>query len=199
MVPPPDTGAKPAAERWLEELRRLDVATYAAVAATPTPTLDVAFRRLSRAADHSKLWLATCAVMVRVGGDQGRRAARDGLASIALTSATVNLMLKPLARRRRPSRETHDVPVARQVTMPRSTSWPSGHAASAFAFAAGVGAVAPGAALPLTGLAALVAYSRVHTGVHYPADVIAGAVTGAAMALLGLAAVPRRRPLALER
>jgi len=177
--------------RSLRELRRLDVATYAAVAATATPTLDVAFRRLSRAADRSKLWLAVATLLAAVGGNRGRRAAKDGLASIALTSATVNLLLKPLGDRRRPNRDTYDVPVARQVAMPRSTSWPSGHAASAFAFATGVGAAAPGAALPLTGLAALVAYSRVHTGVHYPVDVIAGAVTGVAMSPLAVAAVDR--------
>jgi membrane-associated phospholipid phosphatase len=68
--------------------------------------------------------------------------------------------------------------------VPRSTSFPSGHAASAFAFATGVGNVLPREALPLHALAALVAYSRVHTGVHYPVDVIAGAVVGTAVAQL---------------
>src|SRR5215213_6765098 len=51
---------------------------------------------------------------------------------------------------------------------------PSGHSAAAFAFATGVGHELPPAAIPLHGLAALVAYSQVHTGVHYPGDVIAG-------------------------
>jgi undecaprenyl-diphosphatase len=63
--------------------------------------------------------------------------------------------------------------------MPRSTSFPSGHSASAFAFAAAVGHVLPAAGGPLRVLAAAVAYSRVHTGVHYPADVIAGSLVGA--------------------
>ena len=75
---------------WLGELNRLDLAVYAAVAATPTPTLDRVFRRLSRAADHSKLWLASAAVLAVVGGARGRRAAIDGLASIAVTSTVVN-------------------------------------------------------------------------------------------------------------
>jgi undecaprenyl-diphosphatase len=78
--------------------------------------------------------------------------------------------------------------------MPRTTSFPSGHAASAFAFATGVATAAPEAGFPLSAAAALVAYSRVHTGVHYPVDVIAGSVTGAAMAPLAIAAVERRRP-----
>ena len=44
----------------------------------------------------------------------------------------------PDRARRRPDRRTHHVPVTRQVRMPRTTSFPSGHAASAFAFATGV-------------------------------------------------------------
>jgi undecaprenyl-diphosphatase len=66
--------------------------------------------------------------------------------------------------------------------MPRSPSFPSGHAASAVAFASGAGRVSRAASLPLHALAALVGYSRVHTGVHYPSDVMVGALTGAAIA-----------------
>ena len=55
--------------------------------------------------------------------------------------------------------------------MPRSTSFPSGHSASAFAFATAVGDELPLAWLPLHALAAAVTYSRVHTGVHYPIPV----------------------------
>jgi hypothetical protein len=73
-VSPPCSRDNPA-RRWLDETRRLDVSVYAAIAATPTPTLDVFFRRLSRAADHSKLWLGSAAAMSRLGGGRGRRAA----------------------------------------------------------------------------------------------------------------------------
>jgi undecaprenyl-diphosphatase len=78
--------------------------------------------------------------------------------------------------------------------MPRSTSFPSGHAASAFAFATGVAADLPAAGIPLSAAAAVVAYSRVHTGVHYPADVIAGSVAGGSIAPLSVALIRRRRP-----
>jgi membrane-associated phospholipid phosphatase len=193
MIPPPEPGAPPDREGWLGEFNRLDLAVYAAIAATPTPGLDRAFRRLSRAADHSKLWLASAAVLAAAGGARGRRAAANGLVSVGLTSAVTNLVLKPLGARRRPDRATHNVPVTRQVTMPRTTSFPSGHSASAFAFATGVAAATPEAGIPLIALAALVAYSRVHTGVHYPIDVIAGSVTGGALAPLAVAALERRR------
>ncbi len=164
---------------WLEEAERVDLAVYAAIAGTPTPELDEAMRRLSRAADYSRLSIASGALLAVAGGPRGRRAALTGLASVAATAAIVNLVVKPLGRRPRPDRELQEVPAARQVRMPASRSFPSGHTAAATAFAGGVGSVLPVAGAPLHLLAALVAYSRVHTGVHYPGDVLAGALLGA--------------------
>jgi undecaprenyl-diphosphatase len=167
----------------VEELERVDRAVYGAVAATPTPRLDGAMRRLSATADYSRLSIVASAILALACGSQGRRAAASGLLSVAATSAIVNLLVKPLAgRRRRPDRAAAEVPLARQVPMPRSRSFPSGHTAAAVAFASGVGRVMPVAALPLHALAVLVGYSRVHTGVHYPGDVLAGAVLGAIIA-----------------
>jgi membrane-associated phospholipid phosphatase len=134
--------------------------------------------RLSRAADYSRLSLAASAVLAVAGGSSGRRAATAGLASVGVTATIINLVCKPLSSRRRPDRVASDVPVERHVRMPISSSFPSGHSAAAFAFATGVGRVSPIAAAPLYGLAALVAYSRVHTGVHYPGDAIAGSLMG---------------------
>ena len=168
----PTPGRGPA---WLADMNRLDLAVYEAVAATPTPTLDRVMSRLTRAADHSKLSFAAAAVLATAGGPSGRRAAASGLVSIAATSAAVNLGIKAFARRGRPHGK---VPLARQVPMPTSRSFPSGHSAAAFAFATGVAEVSPAAAIPLRALAAVVAYSRVHTGVHYPGDVVVGALTG---------------------
>ena len=170
--------------RWLEDAERLDMALYAAIAQTPTPTLDRAMARLSRAADRSRLSMAAAAVLAATGGRRGRRAATMGLVSVAVTSGLVNLGMKPLGRRRRPDRAARQVPVARHVRMPSTTSFPSGHSAAAFAFATGVGDVLPPAAIPLRGLAAVVAYSRVHTGVHFPGDVVAGALIGTTLAQL---------------
>jgi undecaprenyl-diphosphatase len=167
---------------WRDQLQALDAAIYAAVAATPTPGFDRALGRLSRAADHSKLWFGAATVLAAAGGPRGRGAAAGGLASLGATSALVNLGLKPIGRRRRPDRAGAAVPITRQVAMPGSTSFPSGHSASAFAFASGVGASLPLVGMPLRAMAALVAYSRVHTGVHYPGDVVTGSLLGAAIA-----------------
>jgi undecaprenyl-diphosphatase len=178
--------------RWLLDAERVDLAVYAAVAATPTPALDRGMTMLSRAADRSALWVGCSVAMAVARGSRGRAAAQAGLASLAVASGAVNLVVKPLARRRRPDRDAHGVPLARLVPMPTSRSLPSGHAASAFAFATGAGQVLPREGAGLRALAALVAYSRVHTGVHFPADVIVGALIGTACAQTATSALDRR-------
>lgn len=177
----------------LDELERLDVGAYAAIARTHTPALDGAMAGLSRAADYSKLSLAAAGLLAVAGGRRGRRAAAYGLASVGVAATIVNIGVKPLGRRSRPDRVAQDVPIARHVPMPISTSFPSGHSAAAFAFATGAAHVLPAAGFPLRALAAMVAYSRVHTGVHYPGDVIAGSLLGGALAQVTSVALDRRR------
>ncbi len=169
---------------WLSEAKAVDAAIYAAIAASDTPSLDVAMRGLSRAADHSKLWFAVAAALAILGGPSGRLAARKGLVSLGIASGFANLVAKPLTTRRRPARKEAEELARRHVQMPRSSSFPSGHAASAFAFATGAAAAQPLLSAPLRALATLVGYSRVHTGVHYPADVLAGAFIGVSAAEL---------------
>jgi membrane-associated phospholipid phosphatase len=178
---------------WSRDAERVDVALYAAVARAPTPALDVAMSRLSNAANHSRLWIAAASLLAALGGRRGRRAAAVGLLATGVSSVAVNMMAKPIALRRRPDRVASQVPFARHVRMPVSGSFPPGHAASAFAFVTGVGHVSPPAAAPLRALAAVVAYSRVHTGVHYPGDVVIGAMLGSSIAQVVSRSYDRRR------
>ncbi len=214
MTEPPKPAREPTAERLAErldaastrptlaavlrDLGRLDLAAYRAIAATSTPTLDQPLRQLSDVATRSKLWLGIAGAMAVVGGKTGRRAALNGIVALAVDSAAVNVVGKLWFRRRRPNPAEAGVPKWRRLRMPTSLSFPSGHAASGFAFAEAVGEVAPAIAMPLRLLAALVAYSRVHTGVHYPGDVIAGALIGSSIGeAVGLAArriQDRQRP-----
>jgi membrane-associated phospholipid phosphatase len=180
----------------LHELAATDRAVYRAIAGTPTPTLDEPLRRLSGLANHSKLWLGIAGALFGVGGPTGRRAAVTGVIAIGVNSAVVNLPMKYVSGRTRPNRETAGVPAERWVPMPDSTSFPSGHSASAFAFAVAVAGSLPVLAVPLRGLAAAVAYSRVHTGVHYPGDVVVGSLVGATIGeatVIATRAVRRRR------
>ena len=183
--------------RVLRELGDVDRAVYRAVAATPTPTIDGPVRRFTAAADRSKLWFGVAAVLFAVGGHKGRRAALTGVAAIAATSAIVNLPLKVAGARPRPDADAAGVPESRRVAMPTSASFPSGHSASAAAFTAGVSSVVPALGAPLGCAAAAVGYSRVHAGVHYPGDVVAGVVVGASIgevvAWAGELIVERRR------
>ena len=164
--------------RLLERLHGWDLAAYRVVASSSTPMLDEPLRRLSSAANYSRLSMLAAATLAVTGRARGRRAAVTGIASVALASATVNIGAKLLTRRPRPDRDGMGVITDRHVAMPESSSFPSGHTAAAFAFAEGVRHEWPAAGVPLYLLAGAVAYSRVHTGVHYPGDVIVGSTMG---------------------
>ncbi|MCT2584736.1 bifunctional phosphatase PAP2/diacylglycerol kinase family protein [Actinophytocola gossypii] len=141
----------------------------------PTP-FDTLCRRAGRAADHSRLWFAVAAVLVARRGAT-RRAGLRGIAAIAGASMSASLVGKHLFPRRRPAAELLPVP-RRNTRRPTSSSFPSGHAASAFAFASAVTMEHRAAGALVFPVAALVGYSRVHTGVHWPSDVAAGAAIG---------------------
>jgi diacylglycerol kinase family enzyme/membrane-associated phospholipid phosphatase len=153
------------------------------VSPTQSRVLDHVLPKLGRAADHGKLWIGLAATMAATPRRNTRRAALRGLASVSVASASANLVGKTLIRRQRPG--LVDIPLIRQLRrVPDSSSFPSGHAASAAAFATGVALENPYLALPVAALAVGVAASRVVTGVHYPTDVVAGAALGVAAGLL---------------
>jgi undecaprenyl-diphosphatase len=154
------------------------------VTAGDRPLLDSAMLRLGRAADHGMLWIAVAAGLGSRRNKWTRRAALRGLAGMAIASASANLLAKRLVARTRP-----DLPLGRR---PSTTSFPSGHAASAAAFATGVALEVPALAVPVGALAAAVGASRVVSRVHYPSDVLAGFALGAAAGLVTLRWWPRR-------
>lgn len=135
---------------------------------------DASMASASRATDFALLWWGLALALASLGGPSGRGAAKRGLLAMGFASATVNGPLKLLVRRPRPSRRR----LPRGLRMPRSYSFPSGHAASAFAFTTAVSRELPSIGPFLIPLASLVAYSRVYLGVHHPSDVVAGAAIG---------------------
>lgn len=144
--------------------------------------LDQGLLRLTRSANHSGLWFVVAAVLASRPGTT-RKGALRGILAIAGASATANGVLKPLIPRRRPPAD--EVPNGRQLwNRPVSSSFPSGHAASAAAFATALALESPRAGAAVAPLAAAVAYSRVHVGVHWTSDVVAGAAVGVCSALL---------------
>ncbi|GGJ32973.1 bifunctional phosphatase PAP2/diacylglycerol kinase family protein [Streptomyces brasiliensis] len=167
------------------------------------PGAEPVLPRLSRSANHGLLWFATAAALTASRTPHARRAAARGLASLSLASLTINTLGKRSVRRPRPALDP--VPRVRQLKrQPITTSFPSGHAASAAAFATGVALESPAWGAALAPVAFSVAMSRVYTGVHFPSDVLAGAGLGAiaAFAVRGLVPTragigPRARPRAV--
>jgi membrane-associated phospholipid phosphatase len=162
---------------------------------TRSPALDRALIAITRAANYSRLWLVVAGALAIFDGRRGRRAAGRGLIAIVIASVVANGPAKLLVRRRRPSSRSHPA----LIRTPRSTSFPSGHSATAFAFVTGACAELPMLAPALVPLAGAVAYSRVHTGVHYPSDVAVGVGIGIASGLLApywpwRAHAPKRPP-----
>lgn len=137
--------------------------------------------------------MGTAAVLALVPG-KTRRAALHGLIAQGVASAVTNVVFKTLLPRTRPLPE--HLPVFRFVhPQPTSSSMPSGHSASAVAFAVGVGLVRPALGLAVAPAAAGVAYSRVHTGAHWPTDVLFGSAIGAGAALVTRHWWPVRPPI----
>ena len=166
-------------QRVLDEADALDRSVSDAIAKTPSPTLNVPMTWISNAANYSLLSFAIAGVLATTRGQRGRRAAIRGLTAVGATSFMANVVAKNVFPRRRPTRPT--IATGRSARMPTSSSFPSGHTASAFAFAAAVTTDFPYLSLPLYGLATLVGYDRVLMGVHYPSDVMGGAVLGLAV------------------
>jgi len=152
--------------------------------------LDRTMARLGRAASHGGLWFAVAIALGAWRSKWSRRAALRGLAGMAIASPAANVLAKRLVRRARPERPL--LPAGRMARLPRTTSFPSGHAATAAAFATGVALEAPALAVPVGGLAAAVGASRVTSRAHYPSDVLAGFALGTAAGLLTLRWWPRR-------
>jgi decaprenylphosphoryl-5-phosphoribose phosphatase len=140
-----------------------------------TPERELAVARFSRLGEHAAVWLA---IGLAGGAIDTRRRERWGraTATVAATYA-LNTAVKLAVRRRRPELRR----LAPLTSTPSRLSFPSAHASTSFAGAlayAQLGLPAP----PLYALAAGLAGSRLYLGVHYPSDVLAGALLGTAVA-----------------
>jgi undecaprenyl-diphosphatase len=165
----------------------LDLRIDAWVERVRGPRLDPVFYGLSSAADHGLLWLLVGAGRAARRGDPAL-ALRMG-AALGVESLLTNGPIKAMFRRVRPD-DDHppEGPLPYGMHRPLTSSFPSGHAASAFTAAT---LLAGGPATPLWfTLAAVVASSRVYTQMHHTSDIVAGAALGVALGVVARRLVP---------
>jgi undecaprenyl-diphosphatase len=139
------------------------------------PALERAVVVYTTAGEFGALWIAIALAGARL--DRDRRSAWLVAGALVPTSLCANAVLKRIVRRQRP--RLHGLePLGRAPSTP---SFPSGHAATSFTAAVAIGAVAPCTRTPLVAAAILMSLTRPYLGVHYPSDVLAGAVLGGAL------------------
>jgi membrane-associated phospholipid phosphatase len=129
------------------------------------PPLERLAKAYARAGEHGALWLAIAALV------RDRRAIR-----VVLIALVANTAVKQLVRRTRPSLGPDLPPLASTIS---GRSYPSAHAATSFAAAGALGRALPSP--PLYAAAGAMALTRPYLGVHYPSDVVAGALLGRAL------------------
>jgi membrane-associated phospholipid phosphatase len=140
------------------------------------PVADRVFYVASELGDFSLIWHLVGTAQGVVRPDGFRRTVHLA-AALGVESALVNGVIKSAFRRERPVFEAER---PHKLRMPRTTSFPSGHASSAFLAAALLSDDSHGAPL-FYALAAVVAASRVHVRIHHASDVVGGAVLGIAL------------------
>jgi undecaprenyl-diphosphatase len=170
-------------------VHELDVQIDTIVDRVRGPRLDPVFYGLSSAADHGLLWLLAGSTRAARRGDPC--VALRMAAVLTVESALTNGAIKACFRRVRPA-DDHppDGPLPYGMHRPISSSFPSGHATSAFTAAV---LLAGGPATPAWFvLAGVVASSRVYTRMHHASDVVAGAALGLLFGAIARRVLPLR-------
>ena len=140
-----------------------------------TPLITKIMKAASKLGDAGFIWILLAAVLLMI--PKTRKVGILVSVALLLDVLTCNVILKPLIARTRP----YDVNTAVELLIraPQDYSFPSGHTAASFAAAAALWfADKKKLAIPALVLAVLIAFSRMYFYVHYPTDVLGGAILG---------------------
>ena len=153
-----------------------------------TPLLDQVFSAITALNDYGLIWIGFAIVMLCT-----KRYRRGGIAitiALALSFLIGNLLLKHLIDRVRPF---VTYPMTLLIAVPAGSSFPSAHTLSSFAAAMAIWRTERRLGIPAMILAALIAFSRLYLYVHYPSDVLAGAILGLWIGWLAVWLVNRKK------
>jgi membrane-associated phospholipid phosphatase len=169
-------GVECPATRWWAPLNRWEADLVERRLAIPSGPPPAPLLRISTLANGSRLWLGI-AVLMALRPGRVRRAAAEGAVAIGLAAGTTQVLNRLVHRPRPPA----DLPARRALArQPVTPSFPSSHAAAAVAFTTAVARRSPRMAAVLAPLAGTIAYGRVRMRVHWPTDVLGGAILGVA-------------------
>ena len=161
----------------LEYLQKIDTILFIFFNQTmANPVFDVIMPFITNKKTWIPVWLITIVLLLWKGGRRGRWAVLTAVLAFALTDPLVSRVLKPMIHRIRPCNALDGVHLL--VHKSKGLSMPSAHAANFFALATVFSYFYRRFQWVLWSIAALVAYSRIAVGVHYPSDVLTGAVVG---------------------
>ena len=157
----------------MSAITQWDFSILEALQGCRTPFLDKFFAAVTHLGDRGVFWIALAAVLLCV--PKTRRLGLCVAAALLFNGLFCNLLLKPLIARPRPYvlRE-----IALLISAPKDYSFPSGHTAAASAAVTALALCRSRLAVPAGVLALILAFSRLYLYVHYPTDVLAGALLG---------------------
>ncbi len=146
------------------------------------PVADAVMAFITRLGDAGFCWILLALVLLCI--PKTRKAGAAIAIALTLTLLIGNLALKPLVARVRPFLANPSFALI--IAPPSGFSFPSGHTMASFASACALLGYSKRAGFAALALAVLIAFSRLYLLVHYPTDVLAGAVIGAAIGFLAV-------------